>query len=293
MRLAMVVLLTCLALPASASDSLRVHHLASLACIDPDTGERFSPLGVARGIDGRLYVVDGDRSRIFSMNDSLGGPAFFTDCPAALDDCRPVDLAADAGWFYVSDRADGLVLVLDSEGRLIGSSEVGVAAGSLGGIGLGEAGQVYAATTVAGSVAIVDVSGQQSAIECPTGGTAEGSCPIDCLVERDSRLLVTDAFSRKVLILGLLGNPLGAIEAFDFRSPFGICSTAGLILVSDSSLGLVAAFDGRGALVTTFGQGVLSAPGFMEADRGRVWVADTARMTIEVFLVEERSRAQH
>jgi hypothetical protein len=304
MRLAATILLVCLVSQLSGAGgsmagepsadrpaALDVRHVASLACIDADTGLRFSPLGLALDLAGDLYVVDGDNSRILSISDGEGPPVFFTDCPETLDGCRFTDIVADAGWFYVSDPAHGLVLVLDSQGRLVRTCGVGVA---VGGIGLGDAGQVYAAMTVSGSIVILDVYAEQSAITCPLPSGPEGSCPVDCVVEKGSRVLVTDAFSGKVIVLGILGNNLETIGGFDFESPFGICSLRGRVtLVSDSRLGVVAAFDARGKFLGTFGEGVLAAPGFIEArDDGTVWVADTGRMTIEVFKLEESEGAR-
>ena len=299
MRLAAAILLVCLAgRPAVAGApapgepvatgpvSLDARHIASLACIDPNTGLRFPPLGLTLDLAGDLYVVDGDNSRILAFGDAEGPPVFFAECPETLDYCRFTDIVADAGWFYVSDPAHGLVLVLDSQGRPVGTREVGV---TVGGMGLGEAGQVYAAMTVAAAIVIVDVYAGQSTITCPMPGGPEGSCPVDCLVERADRVLVTDAFSGEVVALGIFGNHLETIKGFDFESPFGICSVRGRVtLVSDSRLGVVAGFDARGKFLGTFGDGILSAPGFIEArDDGTVWVADPGRMTIEVFRLEQ------
>jgi hypothetical protein len=304
MRPASTILLVCLVVQiAVAGDStagethadrpaaLDVRHVASLACINPDTGLRFSPLGLALDLAGDLYVVDGDNSGVLTLEDAAGPPVFFADCPETLEGCRFTDIVADAGWFYISDPAHGLVLVLDSQGRLVKTCAVGAA---VGGMGLGDAGQIYAAMTVSGSIVILDVYAEQSVITCPLPSGPEGSCPVDCLVEKASRVLVTDAFSGKVIVLGILGQYLEALEGFNFASPFGICSVRGRVtLVSDSRLGVVAAFGPRGKFLGTFGGGVLVTPGFIEAgDDGTIWVADTGRMTIEVFKLEESEAAQ-
>jgi hypothetical protein len=264
---------------------LEARHTASIPCIDPDTGLRFSPLGLASGLTGALHVVDGDNSRIFTVSDSASVLVFFADCPEALAGCEMVDLAADGGWFYFSDRANGLVAALDSRGGLLSTAEAGP---GIGGIGLGSAGQIYAAMTIEGSVLITDLYGGRSPIVCELPGGPEGSYPVDCLVGKSERVLVTDAFSRAVIILGAFGKYLGKLEGFDFGSPYGICAYGDdAVLVSDMELGLVVIFDGAGRLLGTFGHDELVAPGFIEAgDDGTVWVADPGKMTIEVYKLE-------
>ena len=262
-----------------------VSHLASVPCFDAETGLRFSPLGLAYDVTGALYVVDSDNSKIFVVSDSSGSLGFFAGCPEGLGGCSFIDIATDAGWFYVSERSHGLLVVLDSRGSPRLTTEVG---DGIGGIGLGEPGQVYVAMTHAGSIVISDVYGEKSPIVCPISGGGEGSYPIDCLVEKSQRVFVTDANSKKVLILGILGDSRGYLEGFAFKNPFGVTATAdGLVLVSDSGLGLVAVFDADGKFRGTFGQGHLKTPAFIAArGDGTVSVADPGKMTVEVFHFE-------
>jgi DNA-binding beta-propeller fold protein YncE len=257
-------------------------HVASIECIDPDSGDRFAPLGVAFDLAGDLYVVDGDNSSVLRIAGDATQPAFFSKCPGGGSDCQFVDILSDAGLFYVSDRSSGSVVAIDSEGRAAARWQVGP---DVGGIGIGAAGQLFAAMTVSGSVVIVDLYGEKSPVSCPVFDSTEGSYPVDCLLASSNRVLVSDALSKKVLILSVLGRQIGSLDGFEFESPFGLArwSDRGL-LVADSELGLVAVFDPDGRFIGTFGQGVLSSPAFIDArDDGTVAVADAGSMTIEVF----------
>ena len=259
-------------------------YLTSVKCLDPDTGTTFAPLGLAFDVGGHLYLIDSDNSRVLSISDFAAGPAFFAACPEARDRCQWVDVIADAGLFYVSDRAAGKITVLDSEGSLVYGRDVGP---GMGGLGLGRAGQVYAAMTVSGAIVVADVLGETSPVTCPISDGGEGSYPLDCLVSQSGKVLVTDALSKKVLVLSLLGKRLGNLEGFNFKSPFGISNYLDrMVLVSDSELGVVAVFDSAGKFLDTFGKGRLKTPTFLAVrDDGTICVSDVGKMTIEVFRI--------
>ena len=263
-------------------ESPLARHVASIDCIDPDSGNRFAPLGVAFDLVGDLYVVDGDNSSILRIPDGTSQPVFFAKCPGDEGGCQYVDILSDAGLFYVSDRGNGSVTVIDSGGRAIARRPVSA---SVGGIGLGTAGQIFAAMTVDGSIVIVDLYGDKSPVTCPVFDSTDGSYPVDCIVTESDRVLVSDALSKKVLVLSVLGKKLGSLEGFEFKSPFGLARWDDrLLLAADSELGLVAVFDSDGRFVGTFGEGVLSSPGFLEVrDDGTIAIADAGTMTIEVF----------
>lgn len=261
-------------------------YLTSIKCLDPDTGTRFVPLGLAFDLRGRLFVVDSDNSRLFRVSDFQAGLTLFADCPDASDPSQLVDVAADAGLFYVSDRAGGRIMVLDSEGSLVYEREVGQ---GIGGLGLARAGQIYAAMTVSGAIVIADALGEKSHVTCPVSSTGGASYPLDCLVWGSEKVLVTDASSQEVLALSLLGKRLGSLRGFDFKCPFGISRYLDrMILVSDSELGVVAVFDSAGKFQDAFGGGHLKTPTFLDArDDGTVCVADAGKMTVEVFRINE------
>jgi hypothetical protein len=265
-----------------------IHHLKSLPCIQPETGLRFSPLGLAFDIKGDLYVIDADDSRVLVAADSSAGFGFFAGCPRTAAGCELVDIAAYGGWFYVSDRSGGRVIALDSKGTQVVDREVGA---GLGGIDVGPSGLVYGAMTISGSVVIADIYGEKSPITSSVAGGRDGSYPVDCLVQDYGRVLVADAFARQVLVLGPLGNPQGRLEGFDFKSPFGLCACLDrYVLVSDSELGLIAVFDSGGKFLGTFGRSRLRTPTFIAArDDGTVCVSDVGNLSIEVFRLDDLS----
>ncbi|MFZ1946820.1 MAG: hypothetical protein WAW06_04680 [bacterium] len=277
---------------AAEPAALTARHLASVACVDRDTNLRFSPLGLAFGLEGDLYLVDADNSSIYRIDDStLAGanpdpaPVLFARSPEELGRAELVDIVADAGWFYVSERAGGLVAILDSRGDLVRADTVGQ---GIGGIGLDGAGAVYGAMTLAGSVVIADLWDGGSPIQCVPSVRGGQAYPLDCYCHRSGRVFVTDDFSRRVLILDALGKNLGVLEGFKFERPFGVCGYGrDLVLVSDSQLASVAVFDSSGKWIAEFGRGHLKTPVFIAArDDGTVCVSDAAKMTVEVFRIE-------
>jgi len=266
-----------------------IHHVKSLPCIQPETGLRFSPLGLAFDIKGDLYVIDADDSRVLVAADSSTGFGFFAGCPRAAAGCKLVDIAAYGGWLYVSDRSGGLVIALDSEGAPVVDREVGA---GIGGIDVGPSGLVYGAMTISGSVVVADIYGEKSPITSSVAEGREGSYPVDCLVWDAGRVLVADAFAGQVFVLGPLGNPQGRLEGFDFKSPFGLSACLDrYVLVSDSELGLIAVFDSGGKFVGTFGRSRLRTPTFLAArDDGTVCVSDVGALSIEVFRLDDLSQ---
>jgi hypothetical protein len=146
---------------------------------------------------------------------------------------------------------------------------------------------VYAAMGIAGTVRIADLTGDGESVECVVSDDS-GAYPVDCLVTKNGRVLVTESHSAQVLVLGPLGQHRGALRGFAFERPFGLaCHGDSLILVSDSDLGVVAVFSMDGELRGTLGDGILSVPTFLDCrNDGTVCVADAAAMTIEVFKLD-------
>jgi hypothetical protein len=264
------------------------HHVKSIACREAGTDISFSPLGIAFGLMGELYVIDSDNSLVFALPDSLEGMTLFSDCPSDLEDCRFMDMGIGlAGDLFVSERTSGTLLVYDRLGGLVAELDAG---DGLTGIGVGFGGRVYAAMGLAGTVRIVDVTGDGEAVECVVSDDS-GAYPVDCLVTKTGRLLVTEPNSGQVLVFGPLGQPKGALQGFAFERPFGLARCRDrLILVSDSDLGVVAVFSPDGRLQGTLGDGILKFPTFLDCrDDGTVCVADAEAMTIEVFKLDAQA----
>jgi hypothetical protein len=269
----------------SRSPRIGVSHLRSIPCVQPGTEFAFSPLGVCFGVTGELYVIDSDNSEIYVLPDSLTTMDSFADCPEEYGRCQFMDVATDrAAGVYVSERGSGMVMVFDRRGSLVSTSEVG---DGIAGISPGRSGEMYAAMSAVGTVRVVDPSGEGEALEYVIAETGE-AYPVDCLIDRMGRLIVTEPFSKRVLILGPLGEVRGWLRGFGFEDPFGLAAYGdGLLLVSDPAAGVVALF-ASGIFITSFGGDVLETPTFLDCRQdGIVCVADAGRMTIEVFRIED------
>jgi hypothetical protein len=259
-------------------------HTGSILCRDPITGFDFSPLGVSFGLLDELFVIDSDNSQVFILPESLDRFEVFSECPGDIAGCRMIDIEVDdSGDLLVSEQSGGAVLTLDRWGELASYTEVGE---GIVGMGPGPAGKVYAALAFPGLVRIADLNTQAEPIDCLLSEDGENSYPVDCLVTAGNRVLVTDASMKTVLVLGPVGEMLGRLHGFEFKSPFGLAATGDHILVSDMELGLVAVFTAGGKFAGVFGEGFLEAPAFMDIrDDGTVCIADAEGMKIEVFKI--------
>jgi len=259
-------------------------HVGSIPCRDPITGFDFSPLGVSFGLLDELFVVDSDNSQVFILPASLDRFEVFSECPGEIAGCRMIDIeVGDNGDVFVSEQSGGAVLTLDRWGEMASYTEVGE---GIAGLGPGPAGKVYAALGFPGLVRIADLNTQAESIDCLLSEDGENSYPVDCLVTADDRVLVTDASMKTVVVLGPVGDILGRLHGFEFKSPFGLAARGDHILVSDIELGLVAVFTAGGKFAGIFGEGLMEAPAFMDIrSDGTVCVADAEGMSIEVFKI--------
>lgn len=118
----------------------------------------------------------------------------------------------------------------------------------------------------------------------PSAGASEGC----------GRIVVSDPGRGAVFVF----NPEGGPEILEyaagsrrFSSPSGVaCAAGGAAYVADSSLGLVAQIDAKGAVRRTIGSGELARPTGVAVDRerGEIYVADTASHDVAVFDAEGR-----
>jgi hypothetical protein len=271
--------------PAAAGIGLE--HLRSVPCKDSATGFTFTPLGLGFGLRGELYVVDSDHCRVFQLSLPEDEFSLFFECPQDLPDCQLLDLDTDqAGGIYVSEKSQGAVLALDRWGELVTQLDVGE---DIAGIDVAASGGIYAAMSLAGGISFIDPGQEDQVMESSLAHHGSGSYPVDCLVFGKDRVLVTDAFSRRVWVYSLLGDPRGWLQGFEFKSPFGLAAfSETYVLVSDQQLGQIVAFDARGQCLGSLAQGVLSTPTFLACrEDGTICVADAGSMTIEVFRIVE------
>jgi hypothetical protein len=176
-------------------------------------------------------------------------------------------------------------MVFDTRGALVSRSEVGE---GITGIGDGRSGEMYSAMSTAGTIRVVDPLGESEVLEYEIADAGD-AYPVDCMVDGSGNVIVTEPFSRQVLILGPLGDVRGRFRGFDFREPFGLAAYGSrFILVSDADAGVVAVFTSDGRFLRSFGQDLLDAPAFLACrDDGVVCVSDSDGMTIEVFRIDE------
>ncbi|MFH1312834.1 MAG: hypothetical protein ABIJ00_06360 [Candidatus Eisenbacteria bacterium] len=279
-------LASCSEPAGGGSSEISTRHLKSIPCEESGSGFAFAPLGLDFGLFGELYVIDSDNSRIFVLPDSLDGITLFARCPDEFSDCQLIDIeTGNAAGVYVSEKTAGSILVYDRWGEFVSAREVGE---GLTGLGLGKPEQIYAAMGIAGTIRIVDLSGDSEPIEAVVSSGDGGTYPVDCLTGKLGNVFVTEAFSEQVLMLSPFGKPRKALVGFDFQSPFGLASYLDrYVLVSDSERAVIAVFSADGGFISSFGEGLLEMPAFIACrDDGVVCVADPGSMSIEVFRIE-------
>lgn len=110
------------------------------------------------------------------------------------------------------------------------------------------------------------------------------------VVDETGRILVTDRGTPSVFVFNEKEGTLQIWEQADgprsFVSPIGIAlGPEGVVLVSDSELGLIARLDRQGNSIGTIGKGYLTRPTGVAYDpsSGRIYVADTADHQIKLF----------
>lgn len=114
--------------------------------------------------------------------------------------------------------------------------------------------------------------------------------PQSGMVDAEGRVYVTDISRQAVYVFD---KPAGKLEIWDranegapFKAPIGIAQGAkGEILVADAELGRVFRLDSKGKAAGEFGEGILRRPTGLarDAQRGRIYVADTYGHDIKVF----------
>ena len=114
--------------------------------------------------------------------------------------------------------------------------------------------------------------------------------PGNGVVDEAGRIYVSDMSRQGVFVFDAPGGELKLWEYAEpqrrFVAPSGMARTAaGMLLVADAELGVVARLDPQGAPLASLGRGVLKRPTGVATDAttGRVFVADTYAHAIKVF----------
>lgn len=229
----------------------RVERLSSAKA-----GRLTTPIGVACGVDGRVYVTDAEQKRV-----KVYGPdgLFLTqfgrsgEGPGALR--RPTGIAVDRarGRLYVADTQGQCIQVFDLEGA---------------------------------TVAVIGSSGQ---------GPGQFSMPTGVAVDRDGNVYVVDTFNCRVQVFGpdgvfrLTFGERGDQAGQFARPKMAAVDPEGHVYVTDAIFHTIQVFDGQGRLLMFFGEpgngpGGFSGPTGVAADSGdRLYVADSLHQKIQVF----------
>jgi len=276
---------TALCQPSEQQSPLSISHLKSLPCVEPDSTSRFAPLGLGFGPRGELFVVDGEGGRIWRVSPDLSQMELLASCPHE-ESCRLIDIVATMSAIYVSESLEGSVLCFDTQGRFVEKVWMGE---GLAGIDVTDEGWLYGVLSLEGTVKAISVYSDQDAIEISLGDDIQ-SYPVDCIVDSEGHLLVSDANGGRVEVLDGFGKHMGYFGEGELSNASGLAIYRDLYrLVSDTKQAVVKVFDRDGDLVEVFGRFLLSPTFIACREDGIVCVADSRLMTIEVFRIDEAS----
>jgi DNA-binding beta-propeller fold protein YncE len=207
---------------------------------------------------------------------------------------QPSDLVAAGERLYVLDDLNGRVVVLDLQGRSVGTIPLpDTEGGSWLGIGFGGADQLFLSSSGDGRVVVVDLKGKQVR-DFFAGEPGEAASPAGILVSRGS-CIVADNRRHRVRVFSLEGRQLAAWgglgeNAAQFRSPFRVAQDSlDRVLVSDALNSRVLVFTPKGDPLAAFGEfgtteGTMFRPaGLAILDGDRVLVSDAYFGSLQVF----------
>lgn len=166
-------------------------------------------LAVADRVAGRVFIVDGTTGAIASpLSDVSGQPIAFAE---------PADVAVDAsGSWYISDRAEHVVRVLDGQGRPLRTlGEPGVRGGDFShldtpqGLALDGAGRMYVADGGNARVQVFAADGSYLTTVGGIAGVGTGGLrePGGVALAPDGRLYVADTYNHRVQVFAKAVDP--------------------------------------------------------------------------------------
>ncbi len=266
----------------ASSATIKIEHISSIPCKNPDTGELFVPLGIDILADRRLIVVDGDNSLLWLVNPSDSTFKLLFDCSSLRRDCRLVDVAVDFPSVICSENKKGTIIFLDLHGEVKTRLDIGK---EIGGIATSRARGVFACVGIEQKV--LEISQGFSPLEIPLGDNA--SYPIDCCSLSDGRVLVTDAGSGRIISINPINKEQRFDAKYDFKAPWGIGAYQDrYLVVSDPEIGVIAIMDLEGNVLGVFGLDLPAYPTFLAcASDGLIYVSDQGNMSIEVLRIDE------
>lgn len=241
-----------------------------------------APYGIAKGPEGRIYVVDTHHKAVQVFDTANTAHYWFPEEPLKGFE-NPIGIATGTdGRVYVSDSGTNAVHVFAEHGkRYVGAFGKGVLTRPTGLAFKPDTGQLLVADTLASQIVVFDAGSMELSRFVGRLGEAARAfhSPTNIAVSRNGRIYVTDALNFRVQILGPDFTFLRSFgKAGDspgrFSRPKGLAADSdGNVYVVDALFDNVQIFDHVGRLLLAFG-----SPG---AGRGQFWLPN------EIFIDED------
>jgi sugar lactone lactonase YvrE len=267
---------------------------------EPDDRRLERPCAVAVDAAGRLFVAD--QGGALFLFDAAGGHARRQPQGPEGALVSPVALLIDGDSLLVADSALRAVYLFDRElnpARVLCrglARPAGLAADPAGGFLVADAG--------ANRVLRLDRTGRERPWTAPDSLQARLNTPTH-LCARDGRIVVTDSYNCRLVLLDEAGAQRGAIgqagtSPGTFARPKGLALDGrGNLFIADALFGNVQVFDPQGRLLLFFGQTGAGPPGDFNLPTGlaidgqdRLYVADTWNGRVQIFQILANAETQ-
>jgi len=219
-----------------------------------------NPMGVAIGLDGRVYVTEAGGERTVHIYNSRGEELGTFSTPESLaPDSIPVYVAINPeGDVYVTDRSAAAIFIFSPDGESKGE--------------------------------LAPPKGYEDWHPLGLTFDSKGNLYVTDVTPEKHRVVVLDPAGKLKLTFGAQGEETG-----QFSYPNGIAvDSEGRIFVADGNNGRMQAFDQDGKLLFVISRGM--SPGDLSIPRGiaidgdnRLLIADTSRAAVQVYKLIDSS----